>query len=202
MQSLLKLSNLIDRVNDLVGKNVIWLVLVAVLVGAVNAVVRKALNISSNAFLELQWYLFSAIFLLGAGYALRLNEHVRIDIVSGLLSVRTRIWMELFGTIFFLMPMALGILYLSWPVFVRSLQSGEISSSAGGLIVWPARLLVPIGFSLLILQGVSQAIKCMGFLRGQCGDPTEKERRLTPEEELAEAIRKQREPHLAHSEGL
>ena len=197
MQALLKFSALVDGVNERVGKAVVWLVLVAVLVSAVNASVRKAFNMSSNAFLELQWYLFSAIFLLGAAYALRRNEHVRIDVVSGYFSKRARVWMELFGSVFFLLPMSLGILFLSWPVFVNSFLSHEMSNSAGGLIVWPARLLVPAGFLLLSLQGVSQAIKCAGFLAGACPDPTEKERKVSSEEELAEAIRRQRAAETA-----
>ncbi len=193
MLTLLKLSRLIDAINARVGKSVIWLVLIAVLVSAINASIRKAFNLSSNAFLELQWYLFSGIFLFGAAYALQKNEHVRIDVISGQLSLRTRIWIELLGTLLFLMPMALIILYLAWPVFVSSFQSKEISSNAGGLIIWPARLMLPAGFALLVLQGVSQAIKCLGFLRGMCADPTAREQRMTAEEELADAIRKQNE---------
>ncbi|HNH36141.1 MAG TPA: TRAP transporter small permease subunit [Rhodocyclaceae bacterium] len=192
MQGLLKFSALVDAFNERIGKGVVWLVLAAVLVSAVNAGVRKAFNTSSNAFLELQWYLFSAIFLLGAAYALRRNEHVRIDVVSGYFTKRARIWVELAGSVLFLLPMSLGVLYLSWPVFVNSYLSHEMSNSAGGLIVWPARLLVPAGFLLLSLQGVSQAIKCAGFLAGACPDPTEKERKVSSEEELAEAIRRQR----------
>lgn len=197
MHALLKFSRLIDALNEKVGRASIWLVLIVVLISAGNAIVRKAFDTSSNAFLELQWYLFAAIFLLGAGYALLKNEHVRIDVVSGRLSQRTRIWIELFGTLFFLLPMALVILALSWPVFVTALSTGEMSNSAGGLIVWPARLMVPVGFGLLVLQGVSQAIKCVGFLRGHSPDPTLREHRKTAEEELAEAIRKQREQELA-----
>ncbi len=192
MQGLLKFSALVDALNERVGRSVIWLVLVAVLVSAANAAVRKAFNVSSNAYLELQWYLFSAIFLLGAAYALKRNEHVRIDVVSGYFSARARIWVELTGSVLFLLPMTLGVLYLSWPVFVNSYLSHEMSNSAGGLIVWPARLLVPLGFLLLSLQGISQAIKCVGFLAGRCGDPTLKERKLSAEEELAEAIRRER----------
>lgn len=201
MHTLLKLSRLIDSLNRRVGQSIIWLVLVAVLVSAVNASIRKAFNISSNAFLELQWYLFSGIFLFGAAYALQKNEHVRIDVVSGRFSPRTRIWIELFGTLFFLMPMALLVLWLSWPVFVNSYHSNEVSSNAGGLVIWPARLMLPAGFTLLVLQGVSQAIKCIGFLRGLCGDPTARDHRMTPEEELADAIRKQRELSALNEQG-
>ena len=195
MQFLLKLSGLIDRLNQHVGHGVIWLVLVAVLISALNAIVRKVFNFSSNAFLELQWYLFSAIFLFGAAYALQKNEHVRIDVVTGRFSLRTRIWIELFGTLFFLLPMGLIILCLSWPVFLNALLSQEHSASAGGLAIWPARLLVPAGFALLVLQGLAQAIKCVGFLRGLCADPTAREQRVSAEEELATAIRKEHELH-------
>ena len=171
MNLLLKLSTRIDALNRGIGKSIIWLVLIAVLVSAVNAVVRKAFNISSNAFLELQWVLFSAIFLFGAAYALQINEHVRIDILSNRLKARTRVLIELFGTVFFLLPIALLVVYLAWPIFVSAYQSGEVSANAGGLAVWPARLMVPAGFFLLALQGISQAIKCIGFLSGHSSDP-------------------------------
>jgi TRAP-type mannitol/chloroaromatic compound transport system permease small subunit len=193
VNGLLQLAHGIDRLNEKIGKSIIWLVLIAVLISAANAVVRKAFNISSNAFLEIQWYLFSGVFLLGAAWALQKNDHVRIDVISGNFSKRTQIWLEIFGTVFFLLPMTLMILWLSWPVFVTAYQSGEVSPSAGGLIYWPARLLVPVGFALLGLQGLSQLIKCFGFLAGRCPDPTEKEHRPSAEEELAEEIRRQRE---------
>ncbi len=171
MNFLMKLSRVIDALNHRVAASVIWLVLIAVLVSAVNALIRKVFNLSSNAFLELQWVLFSGIFLFGAAQALQLNQHVRIDILSSRLSARTRVKIELFGTLFFLLPMALLIVYLSWPVFISAFQSGEVSANAGGLVVWPARLMMPLGFLLLLLQGVSQAIKCLAFLRGQGDDP-------------------------------
>ena len=171
MNLLLKLSAGIDAVNRGIGKSIIWLVLIAVLVSAVNAVIRKAFNISSNAFLELQWVLFSAIFLLGAAYTLQINEHVRIDILSNRLKPRTRVVVELIGTLLFLLPLALLVVYLSWPIFISANQSGEVSANAGGLALWPARLLVPAGFFLLALQGISQAIKCIGFLSGHSSDP-------------------------------
>ncbi len=167
---LLSLSRLIDRITDKVGKGVSWLVLAAVLLCAGNALVRYGLNTSSNALLEMQWYLFSAVFLLAGGYALRHGQHVRIDILSGRLSRRGQAWIDVFGTVVFLMPMVLLMLYLSWPVFVRAWVSGEISTNAGGLILWPARLLVPAGFALLALQGVSELIKQIGFLTGALPD--------------------------------
>ena len=172
-----------------VGRTIYWLVLVAVLVSAVNASVRKAFDMSSNAFLELQWYLFSAIFLLGAGYALLKQEHVRIDVVYGRFPKRAQIWIDILGTLLFLMPMALLILWHSWPVFVNAFLSNEQSSSAGGLPVWPVRLLLPAGFALLIVQALSELIKRFAFLRGLIPDPSEKQQRKTPEEELAEEIK-------------
>ena len=192
MDSLLKISQLIDRLTERVGKSLIWLVLVVTLIGAGNAVMRYTLNYSSNAFLEIQWYLFSAIFLLGAGYTLMRNEHVRIDLIAGRLSKRAQTWIDIFGILFFLMPMAIAVMVMSWPIFLLALQNNEQSSNAGGLAVWPVRLLVPIGFFLLVLQGFSELIKRVGFLRGRCPDPTEKPHKLTPEEELALAIKAQK----------
>jgi len=190
---LLSLSRLIDAANDRVGRIIYWLILVAVLVSAGNAVVRYAFNRSSNAWLEIQWYLFSVVFLLGAAYTLLHNQHVRIDIISGRLSKRGQTWIEIFGTVFFLLPMATAIMWLSWPVFVDAFQSHEISTNAGGLIVWPGRLMVPVGFFLLVMQGISELIKRIAFLRGLIPDPTEKHESASAEQELAEAIRKQHE---------
>ena len=188
MKALLALSRAIDAVNERVGHAVYWLVLVAVLVSAANAIVRKAFDMSSNAFLEVQWYLFSAIFLLCAGYTLLRNEHIRIDVIAGRFSRRTQTWIDVFGTVFFLVPMVLLILYESWPWFVRAWNSGEVSPSAGGLILWPAKILLPVGFALLGLQGISELVKRIAFLAGQGPDPTEKIVKKTAEEELAEEI--------------
>jgi TRAP-type mannitol/chloroaromatic compound transport system permease small subunit len=171
MSALLKLSRMIDAANERIGKAVTWLVLVAVLISAGNAIIRKTLNMSSNAYLELQWYLFSAIFLLCAGYTLLRNEHVRIDVATAWMSPRARTWIDIFGTVFFLLPMALVFVYLSWPIFIRTFTHGEISTNAGGLLIWPARLLVPIGFALLAAQGVSELIKRVAFLTGRGPDP-------------------------------
>jgi TRAP-type mannitol/chloroaromatic compound transport system permease small subunit len=193
VSSLLKLAHLIDKINAWVGKSVIWLILIAVLVSTINAVIRKAFNISSNAFLELQWYLFSGVFLLGAAYTLQRNEHVRIDVIAGRFSKRTQTWIDIFGTLFFLLPMTLMVLWLSWPVFVLSFQTKDMSNSAGGLILWPARLLVPVGFALLSLQGISELIKRIAFLQGLIEDPTHKKVEKTAEEELAEELRRQAE---------
>ncbi len=192
MQTLLKLSRAIDALNENVGKAAIWLVLVVTLISAVNAFVRYAFNYSSNGFLEIQWYLFSAIFLLCAGYALKRNAHVRIDVVSSHFSSRTLAWIDIIGTIFFLAPMACAVLYLSWPIFLESYRTNEYSSNAGGLIVWPVRALVPAGFFLLILQGISELIKRFAFLKGLIADPNAKDEGPSAEEQLAEVIKKQR----------
>jgi TRAP-type mannitol/chloroaromatic compound transport system permease small subunit len=166
MNAWLRLSRLIDALNGRVGRWVSWLILVMTVISALNAVTRKAFNFSSNAFLEIQWYLFAAVFLLAAGYTLLRNEHVRVDIVSARAGLRARLWIELCGTLFFLLPFALLVVTLGWPYFVASLQRQEWSLNAGGLIVWPVKLLIPLGFLLLFLQGLSQLVKLVAALRG------------------------------------
>lgn len=193
MRQLLLLSRLIDRLNTAVGRSVIWLVLASTLISAINALVRKAFNYSSNAFLEVQWYLFAGSFMLAAGYTLLNNEHVRIDVVVGRFSKRVQTWIDVFGFAVFLLPLCGVVLYLGVPFFLQALRSGEMSSNAGGLIVWPAYLMIPAGFSLLMLQGVSELIKRVAFLMGLIDDPTKKAETKTAEEELAEAIRLQAE---------
>ena len=192
MQALLKLSRMIDALTERVGKATIWLVLIVTLISAVSAFVRYAVNYSSNGLLEIQWYLFSAIFLLSAGYTLMRNEHVRIDVVSGHFSPRVLAWIDIVGTLFFLAPMAIAVLYLSWPIFINSYLNNEYSSNAGGLIIWPVRGLVPVGFALLIVQGVSELIKRIAFLKGLIDDPNAKPNAPSAEEELAKAIKQQR----------
>jgi TRAP-type mannitol/chloroaromatic compound transport system permease small subunit len=174
MNGLLALSRAIDFTNERIGRLVYWCVLVMVLVSAANATSRYALNLASNAWLELQWYLFAGVFLLCSGYTLLHNEHIRIDVVSSQLSRRAQVWIDVFGIVFFLLPMSLFIMWLSWPVFMNAWNSGEISGSAGGLIRWPARLLVPLGFFLLSAQGFSELIKRIAYLRGLIPDPVEK----------------------------
>jgi TRAP-type mannitol/chloroaromatic compound transport system permease small subunit len=174
MKILLTISRAIDAFNEWVGRIVIWLVLVMVLVSASNAMSRYLFNLSSNAWLELQWYLFAAVFLLCAGYTLLHNEHIRIDVVSSRLSARARLWIDIVGTVLFLLPVTVFIVWLSWPVFMNAWTSGEVSSNAGGLIRWPARLLVPAGFLLLSLQGVSELIKRVAALMGLIPDPIER----------------------------
>src|SRR5881392_3414904 len=161
MKALLGLSRAIDALNEEVGRLVYWCVLITVLVSAANATSRYALSIASNAWLELQWYLFAAVFLLCSGYTLKHNEHIRIDVVVSNLSRRKQIWIDIFGTLFFLLPMSLYIMWASWPIFINAWTSGEVSGSAGGLIRWPARLLVPVGFFLLAAGdlGADQALR-------------------------------------------
>jgi TRAP-type mannitol/chloroaromatic compound transport system permease small subunit len=189
---LLALSRAIDACTERVGRIVYWLILVVVLISAANATVRKLFNFSSNAYLEIQWYLFSVIFLFGAGYTLLRNEHVRIDIISGRLSPRAQNWIDVAGIVLFLMPMSLVIMWFSWPLFTDSYTRHEVSTNAGGLIIWPARLMVPIGFALLILQAVSELIKRIAFLAGRAGDPLEKHHGRSAEEELAEDLARER----------
>ncbi len=174
MKVLLTISRAIDAINERVGRTVLWLVLVMALVSATNALARYLFNLSSNAWLELQWYLFAAVFLLCAGYTLLHNEHIRIDVVSSRLSRRSQLWIDILGTVLFLLPVSIFIMALSWPIFVNAWVSNEMSGNAGGLIRWPARLLVPAGFLLLSLQGVSELIKRVAVLRGIIPDLADK----------------------------
>ncbi|HEY8070183.1 MAG TPA: TRAP transporter small permease subunit [Burkholderiales bacterium] len=192
MKLCLRLSRAIDWLNEQVGKLSYWLILAAVLISTGNAIVRYALNKSSNSWLEIQWYLFSFVFLFCAAYTLLHNQHVRIDILTGHLSGRAKAWIDILGTVFFLLPMAILIMWLSWPVFVDAYKSGEVSTNAGGLTVWPGRLMLPAGFLLLVLQGFSELIKRVAFLLGMIPDPAEKDEGPTDEELLAAELRKQR----------
>lgn len=172
MTALLRLSTAIDSVKAFIGRSVSWLILVAVLVSAGNAIIRKMFDVSSNAWLELQWYLYGAVFLLAAAYTLQRNEHVRIDIATSGLSKRTRDWIDLLGHIFFLMPFCLLMVYLSWPFFWNSFQNGEISLNAGGLVIWPAKMMILGCFVLLTAQGISEIIKRWAVIKGLIEDPT------------------------------
>ncbi|MDP3340016.1 TRAP transporter small permease subunit [Frigidibacter sp.] len=172
MGGLLTLSAVIDRVNEIIGKAVSWLILVAVLVSATNAVIRKTMNVSSNSWLELQWYLFGAAFLLAAAYTLKQNEHIRIDIVYGAFSRRVQHWIDLFGHVFFLMPFLVLMIYLFIPYVSMSIRSGEMSNNSGGLVIWPAKALLLAGFTLLFFQGISEIIKKIAVMRGLMDDPT------------------------------
>jgi len=189
LSALLQLSKLIDALSERIGRWASWLVLAAVLISAINAVVRKAFNVSSNAYLEIQWYLFAAMFLLAAGYTMLRQEHVKIDVILHRFTKRTQIKIEIFGIVAFLFPLVLVVIDLSWPLVVKAWLTGEMSSNAGGLIRWPVYAMLPIGFALLGLQGISELIKRVAFLKGLIDDPTEKKLAKTAEEELAEAIR-------------
>jgi TRAP-type mannitol/chloroaromatic compound transport system permease small subunit len=188
MSFLLSLSKYIDALNERIGLGISWALLLAVLICSGNAIVRYTFNTSSNAWLEIQWYLFGAIFLLAASYTLRRNEHVRIDVIVGRFSKRTQVWIDVFGFIFFLLPATLLILYFAVPFAMESVRNQEVSSNAGGLIVWPAKILIPIGFLLLTLQGISELIKRVGFLRGQVDASVFEKQSTTPAEEI-EAIK-------------
>ncbi len=193
MKPLLGFCRAIDAINERVGRVIMWLVLAAVLVSAINAVVRKLFSVSSNAYLELQWYLFAAVFLLGAGYTLLKNEHVRIDFLAGRWTRRTQVWVDVLGIMVFLLPLCVWVVGQSWPVFMRAYVSGEVSSNAGGLIRWPVYLLLPAGFVLLALQAVSELIKRIAWLRGLGPDPAEVVRERSAEERLVDDLRREAE---------
>lgn len=188
MDTLLRLSHAIDAMSRFLGRFIIWLVLAAALISASNAVARKAFNIGSNAFLEIQWYLFAAVFMLGAGYVFLKNGHVRIDFISTKLSRRTNAIIDLLGILIFTIPLSVILINLSWPVFERAWVSGEMSLNAGGLIRWPVMLLIPLGFALLLLQCVSEATKRLAFLTGHRSEAFTAEHAKTPEELLAEEL--------------
>ena len=166
MKQLLLFARWVDRVNEGIGRATAWLVLVAVLVSTLNALARYSLHIGSNAFLELQWYLYSAVFLLGAAWTLRRNEHIRIDVVIGRFSPRAQAWVDIVGGLLFLLPLCILILVDATPYAMDAIRSGEVSSNAGGLVLWPARLLIPVAFALLLAQGCSEIIKRFAFLAG------------------------------------
>lgn len=188
MSFLLSLSRFIDALNEKIGLAISWALLLAVLICSGNALVRYAINTSSNAWLEIQWYLFGAIFLLASSYTLKRNEHVRIDVVVGRLSKRTQVWIDVFGFVFFLLPATLLILYFAVPFAMESIRNQEVSSNAGGLILWPAKALIPVGFLMLTLQGLSELIKRIGFLMGLVDASAFEKHVTTPEEEI-EAIK-------------
>lgn len=197
MQGLLKLSRAIDWLNAQVGKYAIWLILAATVISALNAIVRKVFNTSSNAFLEVQWYLFAWSFLVAAGLTLLQREHVRIDVVNSRLSKRTQVWIDIVGFALFLTPLCITVLWLSTPVAIQMYQSGEMSGNSGGLIRWPVWAALPVGFVLLMLQGWSELIKRIAFLRGEGPDPMGRLTDKTAEDELIEALRRQAEADAA-----
>ena len=182
MSFLMMISRAIDRLNQMVGVFTTWLILVTTLISACNAIVRKAFDMSSNGFLEIQWYLFAAVFMLGAGYGFLKNSHVRIDFVSGMLSPRTRNWIDVGGIVLALFPFCVICIVLSWPLFMQAYTTGEMSSNAGGLIRWPVYAVVPAGFALLLLQGVSELIKRLSFLAGQGPDVLSSEEAMSDDQ--------------------
>jgi TRAP-type mannitol/chloroaromatic compound transport system permease small subunit len=192
MRVLLSVSRLIDLVNSWVGKLALWLILATTFISAGNAIVRKLFGVSSNAWLEIQWYLFAAVFMLGAGYAFLRNAHVRIDFVSSRLAARTRQWIDIGGIVLFLWPFCYLMITLSWPVVAQAFESGEVSSNAGGLIRWPVYVLIPAGFVLLGLQSISELIKRIAFLLGQGPDSLSHDE-PSDEEKLAEELLREQE---------
>jgi len=164
VDGLLKASRVIDAINDRFGTIAIWLVLISCLVSTGNAISRHFLGLSSNAWLEIQWYMFAAMVLLGGPYTLKVNEHVRVDLVYGSVSDRARLWIDIFGGLFFLLPICLILVYFTWPFFLDSWRINEASQNAGGLIRWPVKLLLPVGFALMALQGLSEVIKRVAVL--------------------------------------
>jgi TRAP-type mannitol/chloroaromatic compound transport system permease small subunit len=201
VNALLSLSRIIDGINERVGRTTMWLILIVVAISAGNAVYRYVLNDSSNGLLEIQWYMFSAVFLLMAGYVFKRNEHIRIDIIAGRLSARSQNWIDVFGIVVFMLPMVILTMTLSWPVFMNAWVSNETSPNPGGLIRWPVRLLMPIGFFLLLLQGLSELIKRIAFLTGKGPNPLDKVKGPTAEELLAAEIKRQREIDEAAAAG-
>lgn len=170
MKLLLQLSRLVDRLGEGVGKLAMWAILLTTLISAGNAIVRKLFGVSSNAWLEIQWYLFAAVFMLGGGFAFLRNAHVRIDFLSSRFSARTRNWVDVAGIVIFVFPLCYMMITMGWPLFMQAWESGEMSSNAGGLIRWPVYLLIPLGFALLMLQSASELVKRIAFITGQGPD--------------------------------
>lgn len=189
MQALLKLSRAIDWLNAQVGKYAIWLIFAATIISAGNAVVRKVFNYSSNAWLEVQWYLFAWSFLVAAGYTLLHREHVRIDVLNSRLSKKTQVWIDIVGFALFLTPLCIVALYLTVPMVAEKYASGELSGNPGGLVRWPVWVALPVGFVLLLLQGWSELIKRIAFLRGQGPDPMGRMGDQSAEDDLAAVLR-------------
>ena len=197
MSALLSLSRLIDAISLGIGKLIGWLILAATVISAVNAVLRKAFNIGSNSALEIQWYLFAAVFMLGVGYVMLKNDHVRIDFISSRFSKRTNAIIDVIGMVVFTIPLAWIMIDLAWPYFMRAYDSGEMSQNAGGLIRWPVIALIPIGFGMLLMQTLSELIKRIGFLTGHRDQPFSVEHDKSSEEILAEEMRAEAEAQEA-----
>jgi TRAP-type mannitol/chloroaromatic compound transport system permease small subunit len=188
VSALLKISGLIDRLNLALGKFIMWLVLAAVVISAANATLRKAFDIGSNAWLEIQWYLFAGVFMLGVGYVMLKNGHVRIDFISSKFSKRTNALVDAIGIVVFTIPLAGILLWLGWPLFEAAYRTGEMSQNAGGLIRWPVLALIPAGFAILLLTALSELVKRVAFLTGHRSEPFTVEHEKTAEEQLAEDL--------------
>lgn len=195
MPVLLKISSVIDWINEQIGKLTMWLVLAAVLISAGNAIVRKVFNTSSNSLLEIQWYLFAGVFMLGVGYTLLRNAHVRIDFISSRLARRTNAIIDILGIVVFVIPLSLILINLSWPLFTGAYESGEMSQNAGGLIRWPVYLLMPAGFTILLVQAISELIKRIAFLTGHRSELFPNEHEKSDEEKLVEELAREAEQH-------
>ncbi|NCN70381.1 MAG: TRAP transporter small permease subunit [Rhodoferax sp.] len=197
MTFLLSLSRLIDKITTGIGKSTMWLILATTLISAGNALVRKIFNIGSNGLLEIQWYLFAAVFLLGAGYGFLRNSHVRIDFIATKLSAHTRNWIDIVGIVLVLVPFCSISINLGWSFFLQAYQSGEMSQNAGGLIRWPVYLLIPTGFAMLLMQSMSELIKRVAFLRGVGPDVLSGEDAKSDDQKNAEALEAQLAKELA-----
>ena len=197
MTPLLSMSRLIDQISTWTGKITMWLILATTLISAGNALVRKIFNQSSNGLLEIQWYLFAAVFMLGAGYGFLKNSHVRIDFISSKLSDRARNWVDVIGILVVLLPFCIIGVALGWPFFMQAFVSGEMSQNAGGLIRWPAYGLIPLGFALLALQGISELIKRVAFLTGNGPDVLSAEASKSDEQKHLEELEKKAAQMLA-----
>jgi TRAP-type mannitol/chloroaromatic compound transport system permease small subunit len=193
----MKFVHIMDATTTRLGKISMWLILATTLISSGNAIVRKVFSTSSNSLLEIQWYLFAGVFMLGAGYVLLHNAHVRIDFVSSRLKARTRNWIDVVGIVLVLFPFCLLSIKLSWPLFVQALSTGEMSQNAGGLIRWPVFMLIPLGFLLLMLQGVSELIKRILFLRGEGPDSLSDARHQSDEEKLLKELEAANNPNRA-----
>ncbi len=200
MSFLLSLSRLIDAISLGIGKLIMWLILAATVISAVNAVLRKAFSVGSNAALEIQWYLYAGVFMLGVGYVMLKNDHVRIDFIAGKFSKRTNAIIDAVGIVVFTIPLAIIMIDLAWPYFMRAYDSGEMSQNAGGLIRWPAIFLIPVGFAVLLMQAVSELIKRIGFLTGHRDQPFSEEHDKTAEELLAEEMLAEEEAENARAQ--
>ena len=196
MNALLALARAIDAVNERVGRAVTWCVLLAVVISAANAIIRKVFDMSSNAFLEIQWYLFAGVFMLGVGYVMLKNSHVRIDFISARLSKRTNAIIDAIGIVVFTIPLSIIMIDLGWPLFAQAWRTGEMSQNAGGLIRWPVLGLVPLGFTILLVQAVSELIKRIGYLTGHRSEPFHVEAEVSIEERLAQDLAAQQEAQL------